>query len=224
MKLKMCISSVIAALLLIQFAVGCGQGSPSSTSSSSNPTATAGSLSTFDFHAEKEGTTPPDAIIFSGQWQVQKEAGAPSPPNALCQVGSATYPAVQLGSIVYTDLMASVGFKPISGKSDQAAGIIFRIQDKNNFYILRANALENNVNLYKFSNGDRSTIKESSVPVKTGEWQTLRVEVKGTRIRGFLNDQMVLEADDSSFSAGYVGLWTKSDSVSCFDDFKITSS
>ena len=133
------------------------------------------------------------------------------------------FPAVRLGAKVYADLVASVRFKPVSGKDDRAAGIIFRVQDRDNYYILRANALEDNVILFRYASGSRSTIKEGSAKVPSGQWQELRVEAEGTRFRGFLDGLLVVEATDDAYLAGGVGLWTKADSVTCFDDFRVTA-
>jgi hypothetical protein len=149
------------------------------------------------------------------------QADAPSPPNALCQTGYADYPALSLSDTVYRDLTITASFKPISGRSDRAAGIIFRVQDKDNYYILRANALEDNVNIYKYVGGWRRGIKEGSAKVPSGMWQELRVEVKGNRIRGFLNGRQVVETIDDTFKAGKAGLWTKADSVTCFDNVQV---
>jgi hypothetical protein len=166
---------------------------------------------------------PTDAIsmvgtIFSGTWGVRAEADAPSPPNALCQTGQATFPALSLGDAVFGDLTLTTRFKPIAGREDQAAGLLFRIQDQDNYYILRANALENNVNFYKYAGGRWSSLKESRAQVPSGQWQELRVEAVGNRFRGFLNGQQVVEVADDTYQAGQVGLWTKADSVTCFDD------
>src|SRR5207247_11224795 len=98
----------------------------------------------------------------------------------------------------------------------------FRVQDKNNYYILRANALENNVNLYKYAGGRRSGIKEASATVAKGTWQELRVEAVGNHLRGFLNGKLAVEATDDSYNSGGVGLWTKADSVTCFDDVEVS--
>jgi hypothetical protein len=156
--------------------------------------------------------------VFSGTWVVRAEADAPSKPNTLCQTGNAEFPAIVLTSNVYGDLTITARFKPISGKTDQAGGIIFRVQDKDNYYILRANALEANVNFYKYAGGRRSGIKDGSARVVSGLWQELRVEASGDRMRGFLNGQLVVEMTDSTYRAGRVGLWTKADSLTCFDD------
>jgi hypothetical protein len=170
------------------------------------------------FDSDTVGGIPRGAVVFSGTWAVHAEADAPSPPNALCQTGVAQFPAISLSDAVYTDVVLSTRFKPISGREDQAAGLIFRVQDKDNYYILRANALENNVNIYKYAGGRRRDIKEAAAQVRPGRWQGLRVEIVSNRIRGFLDDRPVVEAMDDTYKAGKIGLWTKADSVTCFDD------
>ena len=177
----------------------------------------------WNFENDAVGGSPKGAEVFSGAWIVRAETDAPSKPNAVCQTSTATYPAMSLASVAYTDLVASVRFKPISGNTDRAAGIIFRIQDKDNYYIVRANALEDNVIIFKYVRGSRSTIKEGAGKVATGQWQELSVEVSGNRIRGLLNGAAVVEATDDTFKlAGKIGLWTKADSVTCFDNVQVT--
>lgn len=178
----------------------------------------------WNFDREPVVTIPAGAKVFAGEWAVRKESDAPSLPHALCQGGSAEYPALSLSDKVYADVTVSTRFKPVSGNSDRAAGIIFRIQDKDNYYILRANALEDNVNIYKYAGGQRSALNEGSAKVPSGKWQELRVEVKGNHIRGFLNGKLVVEATDDTYKSGRVGLWTKADSVTCFDDVLIGKS
>jgi hypothetical protein len=117
----------------------------------------------------------------------------------------------------------SIRFKPISGREDQAAGIIFRVQDKDNYYILRANALEDNVNFYIYASGRRSNLHGASTKVASGRWQELRVEVTGNRFRGFLDGRPVASATDDAYGAGRVGLWTKADSVTSFDEVRVTA-
>ncbi len=170
------------------------------------------------FDQNSVGGPPEGATVFSGRWAVRPEPDAPSPPNALCQTGTATFPAIQLSDTVYSDVALSTRFKPISGRTDQAAGLIFRIQDRDNYYIVRANALENNVNIYKYVNGQRETIKEGNASVLSGQWQELRAEAVSHGIRAYLNGELVVEAADATYAAGPVGLWTKADSVTCFDD------
>src|SRR5215472_4576594 len=185
------------------------------------PAGTSAPGATYDFDQDEAGRAPGSATIFSGSWQVRQEAGAPSAPNALCQTGRAEFPAIQLGDGVFTNLTLSVRFKPISGQEDQAGGLIFRVQDARNYYILRANALEGNVNFYRYVGGQRTETKGGSAQLSAGHWRELRAEVRGKHLRGFLDGRLVVEEDDDTFPAGKVGLWTKADSVTCFDDFKI---
>jgi hypothetical protein len=128
----------------------------------------------------------------------------------------------ELSETVYTDAAIEASFKPISGREDQAAGIIFRIQDKDNYYIVRANALEGNVNVYKYVRGRRIFVKGTDAKVSSNTWQRLGVEVTGSKIRGSLNGQPMDEATDDTFKAGKIGLWTKADSVTCFDNVRVT--
>lgn len=205
-------------LALALIASAC-EGTPAIRYQSPAPSAPTGSWS---FDTDATGGAPAGAEIFSGSWVVRAEADAPSKPNALCQVGNAEYPALALGAGVYGDLTVTMRFKPISGNVDQAAGIIARVQDPGNYYIIRANVLETNVNLYKYAGGRRSGIKDGGAKVTNGQWQELRLEVVGDRLRGFLNGQLVVEAMDATYKAGRVGLWTKADSVTCFDDVVVT--
>ncbi len=200
-------------------AVDPGVGSPDVTAGQAPPRQT----TEWTFDKDTVGGLPKGATVFSGHWAVRVEAGTPSPPNALCQTGSAEFPALALGETVYTDVAIDAAFKPISGREDQAAGIIFRIQNKDNYYIVRANALEDNVNAYKYVHGSRILLKGTSVKVVSGKWQALGAEVMGARIRGSLNGHPAVEATDETFKAGKVGLWTKTDSVTCFDNVRVTS-
>ena len=208
--------------IIILFVAGCS-GQPQTKFTSSDQNATAGQTTSMSFDSDNVGGLPKGANMFSGTWVIRAEPDAPSQPNALCQTGTATYAALSLSETIFTDVSVLVRFKPISGRVDQAAGIIFRIQDQDNYYILRANALEDNVNFYKYAGGQRSGIKDASAKVVSGQWQELRVEIVGNRMRGFLNGQLVNEATDDSYKAGKVGLWTKADSLTCFDNVQTTA-
>ena len=110
-------------------------------------------------------------------------------------------------------------FKPISGKKDQAGGVIWRCQDADNYYIARANALEDNVTIYHTIKGKRVSFKNIDTKVAPGVWHTLRVEFKGNRFAVIFDGKKVIEAAADSFpEAGKVGVWTKADSVTLFDD------
>jgi hypothetical protein len=123
----------------------------------------------------------------------------------------------------FSDLDVSVRFRPISGKEDASGGIIFRAQDGRNYFLVRANALENNFRLYTIVNGKRSTIASARVTEPTlGAWHTIRVVASGPKIRASLDNVQLLEHDDKTFSQGWIGLWTKADSVTEFADLEIT--
>lgn len=212
-------SRVLTSALAVVLTVSACEGTPAVKYQSPPPSAAAAS---WNFDGDAAGGLPAGAELFSGNWVVRAEADAPSKPNALCQVGESEFPAIALGTAVYGDLTVTMRFKPISGRVDQAAGIISRVQDKDNYYIVRANVLETNVNLYKYAGGRRSGIKDGSVKVAQGQWQELKLEVSADKLRGFLNGQLVVEANDATYKAGRVGLWTKADSVTCFDDVVVT--
>jgi hypothetical protein len=113
-----------------------------------------------------------------------------------------------------------VKFKPLAGKEDQAGGVVWRWKDGDNYYVARANALEDNVSLYYTRDGRRNTIKYVDAPVAGDRWHTLRVEFSGKRIRVMLDGKAYIEVDDERIGGtGAVGVWTKADSVTAFDDF-----
>ncbi len=209
-------------LLVCTFCLGCG-GKPQVRYQPSDRNVTPGQLAEWKFDSDAIGGLPVGVEVFSSVWAVRSEEDAPSTPNVLCQTGTSDFPAICLSDRVYTDVVVSVRFKPVLGEDDQAGGIIFRVQDKNNYYILRANALEDNVIFFRYASGSRNTLKESSVKVAGNQWSELRVEVLENRFRGFLNDQLVVEVSDDAFVAGKVGLWTKADSVTCFDNMVVTA-
>jgi hypothetical protein len=154
------------------------------------------------------------------KWLVETDASAPSKPNVLKQSGSGTFPwCVKLDALL-TDGYVEVKFKPISGREDQAGGVVWRWKDGDNYYVARANALENNVSLYYTQNGSRKTLKYVDAPVPGNTWHTLRAEFSGKKIRVLLDGKAYIEMEDDHFSSGgVVGVWTKADSVTLFDDF-----
>jgi hypothetical protein len=114
-----------------------------------------------------------------------------------------------------------VSYMALGGKVDQAGGIVLRYSPEN-YYVARANALEDNIDLFKTVRGKRSKIQEAPVKVTAGQWHTLRFEAKGPRLKITFDGRVVIEKDDRTFSnPGKVGLWTKADSVSAFTNLKI---
>ena len=156
----------------------------------------------------------------SPKWTVETDATAPSKPNVLKQSGSGTFPWCARTGVAIADGFVEVKFKPLQGSEDRAGGVIWRWKDGNNYYVARANALENNVSLYHTTRGSRHTLKYVDAPVRVNEWHTLRVEFSGTHIKVSLDGKRYIDVEDSHIAgAGAVGVWTKADSVTAFDDF-----
>ena len=156
----------------------------------------------------------------SAKWSVEKDDSAPSKPNALKQSGQATFPVCFKNDTNLKDGFVAVKFRPVSGKEDQAGGVIWRVRDANNYYIARANALEDNVTIYHTINGKRVAFKSINTKVTSGAWHTLRVDFESNKFAVTFDGNKVIEATDQSFpNAGKVGVWTKADSVTLFDDF-----
>lgn len=158
------------------------------------------------------------------KWAVEADASAPSSPNVLKQSGSGTFPWAVKRDLQLENGYVEVKFKPISGGRDQAGGLLWRWKDGGTYYVARANALENNVSLYYTAGGSRRTIKYVDAPVPAAVWHTLRVEFSGSHIRVALDGRTYIELDDRAISGpGAVGVWTKADSVTAFDDFSWAS-
>jgi 3-keto-disaccharide hydrolase len=183
---------------------------------------------TVNFDDMKTGAAPPGWTATqtgkgSGKWSVEKDESAPSKPNVLKQSGQATFPVCLKDDTNLKDGFVEVRFKPISGKEDQAGGVIWRAKDSNNYYIARANALENNVTIYHTIDGHRTEKKRTKTTVATNQWHTLRVDFQGNHFTVTFDGKKAIEWDDDTFKeAGKVGVWTKADSVTLFDDFTYT--
>jgi hypothetical protein len=156
----------------------------------------------------------------SPKWTIEKDDTAPTSPNVLKQSGSGTFPWCVKSDTSIENGSVEVKFKPISGREDAAGGLVWRWKDGDNYYVARANALENNVSLYHTQNGRRNEIKYVNAPVAKNQWHTLRVEFNERRIKVALDGKVYIEVDDDHIvGAGAVGVWTKADSVTAFDDF-----
>src|SRR6266704_1064237 len=205
----------VAALLLI----ATGSGADESTGPS--PTI-------WNFDSDKP-ETPPAGFAFGrtgggreGRWVVRAENDAPSAPNVLAQVDAdATdyrFPVAFTGPEM-NDLRLSVKCKPVAGKVDQGCGLVFRLKDADNYYLTRANALEDNVRLYHVVKGRRQQFAGWNGKVASGVWHELAVEAQGDHFQVFFNGKKVIDAHDKTFTAaGKIGVWPKADSVIYFDD------
>jgi 3-keto-disaccharide hydrolase len=154
------------------------------------------------------------------KWAIEKDDTAPSKPNVLKQSGQATFPVCIKDDTSLKDGFVEVKFKPLSGKEDQAGGVIWRAKDANNYYVSRANALEDNVTVYYTVNGRRTERKRIGMKVAPNQWHTLRVDFQANHFTVTFDGKKAIEWDDETFKdAGKVGVWTKADSVTLFDDF-----
>lgn len=156
-----------------------------------------------------------------GVWNVVDDAGnrvlAQQAENA-----DGVFNVVLVEESAVKDVDLSVRFKPISGKFDQGGGLVWRARDEKNYYIARYNPLEDNFRVYKVENGKRSKFFQSADIKHTPGWHTLRVTMHGSRISCFLDGKKYLEADDKTFSQpGMIGLWSKADAQTYFDDLTL---
>jgi 3-keto-disaccharide hydrolase len=171
----------------------------------------------FDFETKGiEGWTRVD-----GQWAVEDMAGAPSGKKVLIQRATKN----QFNVIVappgpYTDVDVIMKFNPLSGKEDASGGIVFRLTD-GKYYVVRANALESNFRLYYYDRGRHQIATASVKPPPLGEWHMVRVVAVGDHIQAWLDGTRYLDHRDARFKSGRVGLWTKADSITAFDDLTI---
>lgn len=168
-------------------------------------------------------------------WEVRRDDSAPHPPFVFAQTSAddtaGRFPLAIWDGMTLRDGDVSVAFKTVSGKVDQAAGIVWRYRDADNYYIVRANALENNVVLYKVNKGVRLSIAPKGLPsraygvkhdIPSGRWNVLRVVFKDALYTVYFNGGRLFEVEDKTFlEAGKAGLWTKADSQTYFNDFTV---
>jgi 3-keto-disaccharide hydrolase len=186
-----------------------------------------------NFEADAIGSAPAGwTATKTGQgepkWTVEADPTAPSHSKVVKQSGRAAYPLLLKNGTNLKDGFVEVRFKAISGSEDRAGGLVWRAKDANNYYVARANALEDNAVLYKTVDGKRSALDivgrkggyGVKVPVSANQWHTLRVEFAGSRFRVLFDGEQLFEVEDATFTeGGMVGLWTKADSVTLFDGF-----
>lgn len=196
---------------------------------------------TVRFDADPPGQPPPGFTCARtgkgrpGSWRIVHDPAHAGPSPVLAQTDEDStgyrFPLCVLDDLSGTDVDLSVRFKPVRGATDRAAGLVWRYRDPDNYYVVRANALEGNVVLYKVEQGKRSDLdpkgsglftygKKTDVP--SGSWSTLRVVAQGSLFRVFLNGQELFAVEDSTFGGpGKVGVWTKADSVTHFDELEV---
>jgi hypothetical protein len=198
-----------------------------------------GQMRKVDFERDTVGQ-PPKGLLFGhtrkigapGRWVVEQDGGG----KYLAQVDpdrtGNRFPVAVIADVSAADVDLAARFRPVSGRVDQAAGLVWRYQNEDNYYIVRANALEDNVVLYKVQNGRRTDLpvkgegrtygKPAEVPAQ--QWSTLRVLATGPRFEVYFNGRKLYDVEDTTFTqAGRVGVWTKADSVTHFDDITVTT-
>ena len=193
----------------------------------------AGQGTTWDFQGDAPGKAP-GGFSFArtgegstGRWEVRIDPSSPAGDHVLAQVDADDtdyrFPVAVTDAPQPKDLRVEVRCKPVSGKVDQACGLVARYRDADNYYVARANALEDNVNLYHVVKGRRRQIQGWSGKVSSNAWHTLALELRGDHLRVLWDGKPIIDATDQTFAeAGKVGLWTKADSVTYFDGLTVT--
>ena len=190
---------------------------------------------TINFDSAKPGSAPPGwTVPPNPQWEILKAPSAPSPPYVFAQISNdaagGRCPLAILNKMDVKDGDLSVKVKPVAGKEDRAGGLVFRYRDPDNYYLVRANALENSIVLYKVEDGKRTPLSSRGAPTSYGvkhpvplnQWSVLKVQFRGPLFSVYFNHRRLFEVLDSTFGQpGKVGLWTKADGITYFDDFRI---
>jgi len=186
-----------------------------------------------NFDAFLVGKAPPGWTVgmtnkgTAPHWEVLKDLTAPTQPYVLAQTSTdpnnTRFPLATLDGVQLRDADVSVRFKPVSGKLGQAGGVVWRYLNEKNYYLARANALDNDVAVYKVENGVRIPLAAGvKHPIPLNAWSILKVSVRGNRFQVYLDHRRILQGQDMTFTgAGKVGLWTLADSVTYFDDFRV---
>ena len=193
---------------------------------------TASPAPAWNFDREQPGTLPSEFSIGTlfdgrpaGDWQVLATERAKSPPHVLAQLmakgAEHAYNVTLVKGTVASDLNLQVSFLPIQGNADMGGGLIWRAADDRNYYLARANPLEQNIRVYRVVNGVRHLLQNFDQTITVKQWHTLRVTHQGCRVNIFYDDKQVLDLCEEAFHTGQIGLWTKSDAVTYFDDLRL---
>ncbi|MBI5185208.1 MAG: hypothetical protein HZA01_05720 [Nitrospinae bacterium] len=160
-----------------------------------------------------------------GRWKVVEDKTAPTPPHAFAQASSENsgdrFNLAVIEDTEYGNLALEIKLKAVSGKEDQGGGPIWRYQDPDNYYIARVNPLENNFRVYKVVNGNRKQLSTANLKIASGEWHTIKIINKDDKIECYYDERLYLEARDGAFKKGKIGLWTKADAITYFDNLEV---
>lgn len=191
-----------------------------------------GSLRVWDFDADPPDSRPKEFVVGTlfdgrpaGEWKVLRADGAKSPPHVLGQVqgrgAEHAYKVVLITDTEASDMDLEVAFLPVDGKADMGGGLIWRATDDRNYYLARANPLEQNLRIYRVVKGVRQLLRNFDHTITVKRWHQLRVFAEGCQVQVFYDGRLVFDLCDRTFTRGRVGLWTKSDAVTYFDDLKL---
>ena len=217
---------LVKSLISVIIAAPLGFGTMSTQAETASPALV------WNFDREQPGTLPGEFSIGTlfdgrpaGDWQVLATDRAKSPPHVFAQVmakgAEHAYKVVLIKEAIASDLTLEVSFLPIQGQADMGGGLIWRAADDRNYYLARANPLEQNIRVYRVVKGVRHILENFDQTIDVRQWHTLRVTHRGCRVNIFYDDKQVFDLCDKTFHAGMIGLWTKSDAVTYFDDLQL---
>lgn len=190
------------------------------------------SPSFWNFDTDPAGTLPKEFSIGTlfdgrpaGEWKIVQTDRAESPPQVLGQLmgkgAEHAYKVVLVNDLVASDLDLRVSFLAMSGKADMGGGLMWRAAGDRDYYLTRANPLEQNIRIYRVVNGVRHMLQNVDRIIDVKKWHTLRVITHGCRMQIFYDGEPVFDLCDQTFKAGRIGLWTKSDAVTYFDNLRL---
>lgn len=193
------------------------------TVAATTPLVTIGTPDLWNFDSDVVGSLPKGATSFSGQWVVQKPDDPFSAPNVLCQTAEGPDQLLKLSDNDYQDFTLNLRFYLDASKRDQVGGLVFRMKDPKNYYILIINGLEGGINLYNIIDGKQLGIRSGASFMTSNAWHELNVEVRKQRVRWTMDGKLVGAANtDNNYPTGKLGLWTRLSAVTCFDNILVT--
>ena len=231
-EIRTLVTLTMAFVLAAMF--GCNRAHAQVATGHKPSTASKASSASWNFDNVPVGKTPAgwkvDATNRKGPletWQVIKDTTAPSGDSVLAMTSrnhtfGGTFNICWTDTVSFLDGEIQVRFKAVKGEGDQGGGIMWRVQDRDNYYIARFNPLEDNFRLYSVHHGHRKMLADAKIALPSGQWHIMKIVQRGNRFEGYLNGKKLLEGTDNLFTkAGGVGLWTKADAVTSFDDFAV---
>lgn len=185
----------------------------------------------FNFDEDAEGDLPKGWTSAKtgkgglGKWLVMKDDSAPSMPNVLAQISKKNlgyhFSIAFADNTHYADVEIELMFKAVDGQEDQGGGPVWRYVDADNYYVCRANPLESNFRVYKVVDGDRRKLQSAKLTIPSNQWHHMKIKNTGNHIQCWLNEKLYLDVKDDAFQEGKVGVWTKADAVTYFDNFEV---